>query len=39
MNVRPARSVNVFVAPLLPEMKILSVLSSPENESEPLRMK
>ena len=39
MNVRPATTVKAFVAPVEPEMNILSVLSSPENDSEPLSVK
>jgi hypothetical protein len=39
MKVNPATSVKVEEAPALPDIKILSVRSSPEKESEPLRMK
>jgi hypothetical protein len=39
MKVNPATRVNGTVAPELPDMNTLSVLSSPEKDSEPLREK
>lgn len=39
INVRPATTVNAFVAPAEPEINILSVLNSPENDSDPLSVK
>lgn len=39
MKVSPARREKLLTAPELPEMNILSILSSPEKDSDPLKMK